>query len=345
MKRPTISDVAREAGVSPTSVSFAFNQPTRISDGTRERIIATAETLGYSPDPVARSMSIGRTGTIGVLVPQPLPEVVHNPYFSEFLAGVAEAAEDGDLPIMLVGPRQGSIERAVYGAAVDGLLTVGLEPFRPTIQVLTARRLPYVMVDSEPVDGIACVNADDESGAEAAMKHVLDAGHRQIGILGIESPEPGHWESYVGTLGRRVAGYRNALEAAGLSLDDVALVECPVSEAGGRNGLRQLMDSPDPPSAVVSMSDLIALGALAEARITDIEVPRDLSIVGYDDIPEAHWSDPPLTTVRQPSSEKGKVAAELLIGLIDDTAEPVHIVLDTELVKRGSVSERNFLTP
>jgi alanine racemase len=338
MKRPTIADVARSAGVSSTSVSFAFNRPDRVSEQTLERILAAAAELGYSPDPVARSMSTGRTGTIGVLVPQPLATVIHNPYISEFLAGVAEATDSQDLPILLVGPRQGSIEHAVFDAAVDGFLTIGLEPFRPTIQLLTNRRLPYVMVDSDPVEGVACVNADDTTGAHEAMAHVLAAGHKTIGILGIRSPQPGRWERYVGTLGRRMDGYRRALEEHGIGMKDVHLTECTVSEEGGRRGLKRLLEKTPHPTAIVAMSDITALGALSEARSRGIDVPGELSIVGFDDIPETRWSQPALTTVSQATEAKGRLAARLLLDLIAGTASPDHILLETRLVVRQSVA-------
>ncbi|MER3437262.1 MAG: alanine racemase, partial [Chloroflexota bacterium] len=176
---PTISDIARRAGVSKAAVSYALNDPSRLSAETVARIRAIAEELGYMPNPVARSMSLGRTGTIGVLVPQPLPEMLRNPFFSQFLEGVAIAAARAELPILLVPPVRGSVERAVSSAAVDGFLTLGLETFRPTMHVLERRRLPYVMVDSEPVEGVTCVNVDDEGGAYQAMRHILDHGHRR----------------------------------------------------------------------------------------------------------------------------------------------------------------------
>lgn len=339
MKRPTIADVARNAGVSATSVSFVFNKPDRVSEQTRTRVLAAAAELGYSPDPIARSMSTGRTGTIGVLVPQPLAMVVHNPYMSEFLAGVAKATDAEDLPILLVGPRQGSLEHAVFDAAVDGLLTIGLEAFRPTIQLLTNRRLPYVMVDSDPVEGVACVNAADITGAHDVMTHVLDSGHTQIGILGIKSPESGRWERYVGTLGRRMEGYRSALLEHGMSFDQVHLTECTVSEEGGRDGLQRLLAMEPTPTAIVSMSDITALGALSEAHRLGLTVPGDLSVVGFDDIPETRWSNPPLTTVSQATEAKGKIAAQLLLGLITGDSDPEHILLETKLVIRDSVGE------
>ena len=229
---PTISDIARRAGVSKAAVSYALNDPSRLSAETVARIRAIAEELGYMPNPVARSMSLGRTGTIGVLVPQPLPEMLRNPFFSQFLEGVATAAARAELPILLVPPVRGSVERAVRSAAVDGFLTLGLETFRPTMHVLERRRLPYVMVDSEPVEGVACVNVDDEGGAYQAMRHVLDHGHRRIAILGIRSPQRGRWERYVGTLKRRMTGYSRALTEAGLRLGESVMCQRKAAAPG-----------------------------------------------------------------------------------------------------------------
>lgn len=334
----TIADIALRAGVSKASVSYAFNDPSRLAEGTVERILAVAEELGYSPNPVARSMSIGRTGTIGVLVPQPLPEVLKNPFFSEFLEGVAEAAGKADLPIMLVPPIRGSMQHAINGAAVDGFLTLGLEAFRPTVHMLERRGRPYVMVDGDPTEGVACVNVDDEGGAYAAMRHILELGHRDIGILGIRSPQRGQWRKYVGTLKRRMAGYGRALAQVGLDMESarVRLSECDVSEEGGRIAFNRLWKRH--PTALVAMGDLIAIGALEAARQAGLVLPDDLSIVGFDDIPEARWVRPALTTVRQPAREKGRVAAELLIGLLERTAAPHHVMLETRLVERQSVA-------
>lgn len=335
--KPTIGDVAAAAGVSRASVSFAFNRPGRVADATLQRILAVAAELGYVPDPVARSMSSGRTGTVGILVPQPLASMAHNPFFSEFLAGVAAVTEARELPILLVSPRQGSMERAVHGAAVDGFLTLGLEEFRPTIQMLEARHLPFVMVDSEPVDGIACVNSDDAGGAYQAMKAVLDIGHRRIGILGIRSPQPGAWRRYTGTLARRIDGYRRALSEVGLDIDDITLVESQMSQREGMKATLRLLDRAPDLTAIVSMSDIAALGALEAANARNLNVPADVTIVGFDGIPETRWSRPALTTISQNPRDKGRVASEILVGLIDGTREPEHLVLATTLMAGETV--------
>jgi len=336
--RPKIADVAAAAGVSRTLVSFAFNQPDRVAPGTRERILDAAAELGYVPDPVARSMSTGRTGTVGVLVPQALVSMVENPYFAGLLAGIAQVTEPLELPLMLVSPQQGSMERAIHGAAVDGFLTVGLEEFRPTVQMLESRRLPYVMVDSEPVAGIACVNADDLQGARDAMRAVLAAGHRRIGVLGIASPPPHDWHGYTGTLGRRIEGYQAALREVGLGIDDIELVESETSEEAGFAATEHLLERRGDLTAVVSMSDICALGALGALAAAGRRVPDDVSVVGFDGIPEARWSQPALTTVAQDPITKGRVAAGLLAGLLDGSGDVEHVVLPTSFVAGGTLA-------
>jgi alanine racemase len=232
------------------------------------------------------------------------------------------------------------MQHAVNGAAVDGFLTLGLEPFRPAMHILERRGRPYVMVDGDPTEGVACVNVDDEGGAYAAMRHVLNHGHRDIGILGIRSPQRGQWQKYVGTLKRRMAGYVRALAEVGLTMEfpGVRLTESDVSEEGGRAAFDRLWRRGRRPTALVAMSDLIAVGALEAALQSGLAVPEQLSIIGFDDIPEARWIRPALSTVRQPAREKGRVAAELLISLLDGSGAPRYINLETELIDRASVA-------
>lgn len=342
--KPKIADVAAAVGVSRTLVSFAFNQPDRVSPATRDRILVVATELGYVPDPVARSMSSGRTGTIGILVPQRLATVAANPFFSVLLTGIASVAEPLEFPLLLVSPHQGSMERAISGAAVDGFLTVGLEEFRPTIQMLEARDLPYVMVDSEPTPGVACVNTDDVRGAYESMRAVLEAGHRHIGLVGIESPPPHDWHRYSGTLRRRVAGYRRALGEAGLDIDGITLVECEVSQRGGRLAAARLLEIEPRLTVIVAMSDVAAVGVLEEIAARGCRVPDDVSVVGFDGISNVHLPGLVLTTVSQHPEVKGRVATELLAGLIDGSRIAEHVVLPTSFVP-GSTLASPPLTP
>ncbi len=339
MAKVTITEIARQAGVSKTAVSFAFNDPARLPQGTVERIMAVAENLGYIPNPVARSLSNSRTGNIGLLFPQPLAEVLANPYMLDLLRGVGSACDAQGYNVMLVSPILGSMRHAVSGAVVDGFLTIGLEHYKSTIALLDRREIPYVMVDSEPSDGIACVNTDDESGAYSVMAYLLAHGHREITILGIESGKHGRFQEYVGTINRRMTGYRRALAEHGLDVDgkQIRLIECPVSYEGGQAGFAQAWKTRHKPTAIVAMGDIIAAGVLDAARALGVHVPTQLSVVGFDNLQLARWTDPPLTTVRQPVEEKGLYAANLLLATIQ-TPETSwsHFAFDTEIVVRES---------
>lgn len=339
MSKVTIKDIARIAGVSVAAVSFAFNDPGRLSQDTVERIHKIAEELGYAPDPVARSMTSGRTSTLGVLVPNPFPDMFSNQFLSEFLEGVGEVCAAEDFSLMIVPPREGSINRAIINAAVDGFVTLGVAPFKTVMVALRQRGVPFVMVDTDPIDDAPTVNVDDEGGAYKGMCHVLKAGHRNVAILGIRSEVRGRYEKYVGTLSRRIRGYVKALSEFNLELDgnQVRLVECTCTPKGGGRGFRHVWKAIRRPTAIVAMSDSIAIGAIDAARKLNVRIPEELSVVGFDDIPLAAWVSPPLTTINQPIRRKGKVAAEMLVKYIEGELETTHHVFRTRLIVRESV--------
>ncbi|GMQ78558.1 MAG: LacI family DNA-binding transcriptional regulator [Anaerolineae bacterium] len=341
MTKVTIKDIAKYAGVSATSVSFAFNNPNRLPEETVQRILEAAEHIGYVPNPVARSMSTGRTGTLGILVPQPITEIIRNPFLPEFLEGVGEVCTSAGFSLMIVPPLEGSMKRAIVEAAVDGFLTLGLEMFKVTMMVLHQRGVPYVMVDSDPAEGVPSVNIDDEGGAKAAMIHILEAGHRNITILGIRSGKEGRYQDYVGVLRNRIAGYILALQAFDLSMDDprIRLIECASTARGGREGFKQLWAMSPRSTAVVAMSDVIALGVMSAAREAGVRLPKELSVIGFDDIPFADLVFPSLTTVSQPLRKKGKIAADLLVRFINGDIDAEHKVLPTKLIVRKSVAK------
>lgn len=339
MPKITLKEIAEKAGVSKTAASYAFNRPEQLSEKTLARILAVADELGYSPDPVARNLKKRQTGYIGILVPQPLSTILRNPHFLVFLEGVSLECEKVGLSFMLVPPMKGSLRRAIVQAAVDGFLTVGLETFRETMQVLQQRDIPFVMVDSEPVEAISCVNPDDEDGAYQAMAHVLARGHEEIAILGIRSGMFGHYDEYAGTLRRRIDGYQRALAESGLSLRSrkIRLIECECESQGGYHAMRQIWELRRRPTAIVAMADILAMGALQAARKMGIAVPQEICLVGYDDIPASVLTCPALTTVRQPILDKGRVAAQLLIDhLLHHEETTRHIKLPVELVERES---------
>jgi len=339
MAKITIKDIAKKAGVSTTAVSFAFNKPDRLGAETVQKILEIADELGYIPNPIARSMTTGRTGTIGVLVPQPLPEALQNPFLMEFLEGVGEICTRDGYSLMLIPPLQGSLKRAIEYSAVDGFITLGLEEEKSVMLFLRQMKLPFVVVDSDAMDEVPSVNIDDEFGAKKAMQYVLSNGHRNIAIVAIRSGKQAHYKDYVGTLRHRILGYQAALEEYGLSIDNpnIQLVESDNTIQGGKQIFQKILAFDPAPTAVVTMSDIIAIGIYEAARDGEIAIPEALSVVGFDDIPISKLVCPPLTTISQPTREKGRNSAELLAHVIEGDPEHPHIVLPTQLAIRDSV--------
>jgi alanine racemase len=339
MSRITIKDVAEKAGVSITSVSFAFNNPDRLPEGTVQKILEVAEEIGYVPNPIARSMQTGRTGVIGILVPQPTTEIIRNPFWAEFIEGVAEVCLREGFSILLVPPLEGSVKRAVANTAVDGFITIGLELYKSTILILQQRKIPFVIVDTDPVEGISSVNITDKKGAYSIMKYVLSQGHRRIGLLGIRSGKMGKFDEYTGTLRSRIDGFSQALKKYELALDDphIKYYECSSTMHGGEEGFRFLFSDEPYPTCIVTMSDVIAFGVIKSAHQKGLKIPEDVSVTGFDDVPYAAISNPPLTTISQPLKEKGKTAANLLVDHICGDKEAEQKIFTTKLVIRDSV--------
>jgi DNA-binding LacI/PurR family transcriptional regulator len=335
--RPRIADVAREAGVSKTSVSFAFNSPERLSPDTAARIREVADALGYRPHPVARMLSQRRTWTLGVLTPQALSVVFANPFFAAFSQGIAAAAEEAGYGLLFVSPVYGSLSRAIGRATVDGFVAIGLSDRHPEVEQIRRADLPIVLVDSAALPEHPAVDVDDESGARAAAEHLLALGHRDFLVVGVEPPTPGAGGDF-GIVGRRLAGYRAALEGAGIDLPDDRVVVGPATVEGGAACLSDAWDDGARPTAVLAMSDVMAVGAIGAARRLGMRVPDDMSVVGFDDIDLARHILPALTTVHQPVRRKGEEACRLLLEAIErpDAVRPKHRRLETRLIVRDS---------
>ena len=339
MPKMTINQIARAAGVSKTAVSFAFNDPSQLAPATVRHILEIAEQLGYTPDPIARSMTTKRTNALGLLLPQDIATALANPFYTQFIRGIGKVCGRAGMTLMLVPPHQGSLLKAIPHATVDGFIVVGLEVDRGEVQMLRQRHVPFVIVDSEAPPDVPSINVDDRSGARAVMAHVLEHGHRRIALVCIESGKGGDIEAYTGTLAARLAGYREALEAHGIGLDSpqLRIVEAPSCWEGGQAAFERVWETGFRPTAIVAMSDIIAIGLMDAALTRHIRLPEGLSVAGFDDLPDARRMRPPLTTVQQPVEEKGQLAAEVLVAALAEAGEVVHHVLPTELVVRKSV--------
>jgi DNA-binding LacI/PurR family transcriptional regulator len=340
--RTTIRDIAERAGVSKTTVSFAFNDPSKISKETYARIMDIASELGYVPDPIARTLTTKRIGAIGLLLPHPIPEALKNPYFSEIIQGMGAVCQERDFSLTLIPPVQGKILEAVRRAAVDGIVTVGVGPYGKVIELIRKRNVPFVTIDGINTDYTVNVGADDENAAFTLMHYVLSAGHRRITIVELRSEAYNSAEerfSHVRDL--RMSGFDRALREVGLSLsghEGVTHLSVESSVEGGRSAAETLLaDLGKRPSAVVAMADIVAAGIYACCRERGVRIPEDLSVAGFDDLPLASLLVPGLTTMRQPGFKKGYEAALAVTQLLDGK-KPPHRFMEAELVVRGSVA-------
>ena len=325
--------------MSKTAVSFAFNSPERLSAETAVRIREVADSLGYRPNPVARMLTQRQTMTLGVLTPQALAVIFSNPFFALFSEGVAHAAEDQGYELHFISPLHGSLALAMGRATVDGVVAIGLSADHPEVGQIRGAGLPMVTVDSDDLPEHSSVVVDDEAGARAAAEHVLALGHRDLLVIAVEgsaSPtgEPGRH----GVSERRLSGYRAALDAAGVTLSGDRIVAGRASIDGGASAFQRAWALGHRPTAVLAMSDAMAIGAMRAARDQGLRVPGDLSVVGFDDIDLAAHVDPPLTTVHQPIRQKGADAVRLLLAEVEqrEANRPEHIRLETRLIVRAS---------
>ncbi len=340
--RPRIADVAREAGVSKTAVSFAFNSPDRLSTETASRIRDVADQLGYTPHPVARMLSQRETLTIGVLTPQALSVVFSNPFFGAFTEGVAVAAEESGYALHFISPLRGSLAGALSRATVDGVVAIGLSDEHPEVEAIRRAGVPIVMVDSTALPDHPSVEIDDGGGARAAAEHLIALGHRDVIVIGMEPPLPAPTPHPEGVTERRLLAYREAFRAVGVEVGDDRVVFGPASIAGGNAALSAVWASGLRPTAVLAMSDAMAIGAMHALRDLGLDVPGDVSVVGFDDIDLASHVEPPLTTVHQPIRQKGEDAVRLLLAVVGERgaekrrATTDHQLLETRLIVRGS---------
>jgi DNA-binding LacI/PurR family transcriptional regulator len=338
--RPTLATVAEALSVSRMTVSNAFNRPDQLSLELRERVLAKARELGYAgPDPVARTLSRGRTGSVGVILDAPLTLAFSDPAAVELLHGVATVCEREELGISLVPRIAGKDAELVKTALVDGFVVYCMRDDDPRRAAMLERRLPYALIDDHPSSADLTVNIDDRGAARATVEHLTALGHRRFGIvLGWDNPHTTADEALQAMEyhvdRERLSGWRDGIEAAGLVWEDVALGSASgFSLETGRAAAAKLLDRADRPTAIICTSDVMALGALQAARDRGVDVPSQLSVTGFDDVPDAVHAG--LTTVRQPHQEKGAAALRLLL---DKATTQASVLLPTEFVPRSTTA-------
>jgi DNA-binding LacI/PurR family transcriptional regulator len=359
--RPGVVAVARAAGVSPSTVSNAFNRPERLSPALHERVLRAAAQLGYGgPDPAARSLRSGRAGAIAVVFRRSLAVALEDPGTTELVRGMAEAIGPQALGLVLVpGPEEHSSSGpAVRNAAADGLIVYSMPSDDPLFEATRQRRLPTVVVDSPALTDVATlpeatssaglhfVGIDDQAAAETAVAHLLALGHRSVAILSFgltafaqagPANARDQAEATASVSRARLQGCARAMAAAGLDWSRVPIEQAPIhSIEAGRVRAHALLERAPSVTALFAFSDTLALGARLAARERGLSLPGDLSIVGFDDTaPDGEG----LTTVHQPLRDKGRIAAQRLLGaLTEDPAPSGCELLPTRLVIRGSTA-------
>jgi DNA-binding LacI/PurR family transcriptional regulator len=327
--RLTLDDLAASLGVSKTTVSNAFNRPDQLSAELRLRILEAARVAGYAgPDPVARMLRTRRAGALGLILPEPLPFSLDDPTSSELIRGIADACEERRLGLMILPAATRTADtRSIADVAVDGFVAYSLPRGTAALDAVVGRGIRVVIVDQPRLAGVSLVAVDDRGGAREAARHLVALGHRRIGIVSLPLAADGYTgpagEARVGTATydislERLLGYREALAEAGVGPGGSPVFECAHSdEALGAEATRHLLELPDGVTAILGMSDRLAIGAIAAARAVHLDVPRDLSVVGFDDLARAVHARPSLTTVRQPLRLKGYAAARLLLDAPD----------------------------
>lgn len=326
----TIKDIAREAGVSHTTVSRALRGDSRITSETTGRILQLAQELGYIPNLIAQSLNSQRTFTIGMLVTS-----VADPVVMDFMEGAEDVAQEQGYCIFLSTSRNDPIREfnvvdTFQRRRVDGVIVVASRTGDQYRLALDRIQVPLVLLDSEEVnDTHPSINVDNVGGTSLAVAHLLQVGHRRIGYIGAVTRPL--------TNVKRLSGYTQTLEQAQIQIDPTWIVNPPVEDdiECGRLGVEHCLAAGV--TAIFCYNDQIAISALNTCYRQGIAIPQQLSIVGFDDVRPASYVNPPLTTVRQPLQEMGRRAMKMVLGLIDK-APVQNELLDCELVVRASVA-------
>jgi DNA-binding LacI/PurR family transcriptional regulator len=315
-RRPTMKDVARHAGVSVSTVSYVLNNSGPVATSRRTRVLDAVRVLNYTPNESARSLKRRSTSTIGLVVPD-----LANQFFALVTEGVERAAAERDVLVVLCAPE--ATERPVSHHAkllqsqrLDGVVYLSGTGTSPSLILELARSGPVVLVDEQISGfGLPAVVSDGRRGAREVAAYVLEQGHRRLAVIG--------GPTVLWTAEQRLAGYREAVAAAGLAPDEVPVFVGDYRQESGRALAEQALSvSPGQrPTALLCANDLMAIGALEYCRSAGIRVPEDLSIVGFDDVPIASLLTPALTTVRQPAREMGYAAAKLLFDRLAGAAD------------------------
>jgi DNA-binding LacI/PurR family transcriptional regulator len=329
----TLEAVARVANVSRATVSRVVNGDRRVREQMRSAVEAAVRDLGYVPNRAARSLVTKRSGSVGVVIPEPAAQLFGDPFFPRVLRGNSDALAVEEMQLVLLMPQVRADELRVeaYLAAghVDGVLLISLHGSDPLPVDLHARGIPVVVGGRPPRAGITNGDGDNRRGAAAAVQHLLATGRRHVSTIAGPQDMPAGAD--------RLAGYHEALGTAGVPVDEQLVEIADFSLEGGRSAMQRLLGRAPGLDAVFVASDLMAMGALSALEAAGRKVPEDVAVVGFDDSPLAAQAHPPLSSVRQPIEEMGREMTRLLTQMVTSRDRvPRQVILATELVVRAS---------
>ncbi len=327
----TVTDVAKRAGVSTSTVSHVLNRTRPVSDELRQRVLAAIEDLGYEPNAVARSLRMRRSNTLGLVISD-----LENPFFTAVVRGVEDVAQESGYTLILCNSneevaRERDYIRVLLARRVDGLILSPVGEKHELLARIVLERFPLVFFDRYvPGLDVSSVGIDNEQGAYEAVRHLVLLGHRRIAMVsGRVGPSTGR---------DRIAGYRRALREAGIDLDDRLIAEGYSTSEGASRAVTTLLELTPRPTGLFAGNNLMTIGALAAIEDAGLSVPEDIALVGFDDFAWSEVFRPRLTTIAQPTYELGRTAAELCLRLINaDRDEPTRqVTMRGQLIVRES---------
>ncbi|MBE3142392.1 MAG: LacI family DNA-binding transcriptional regulator [Planctomycetes bacterium] len=331
----TIRDLAKKLNLSITTVSRALDGYSDVSDKTRERVIHAAQEMGYSPSSAARQLRRRRSDAIGYILPTSSPRF-SDPFYANFLAGLCDEAAEHQIDLIVSSsPPDSELEKAMYqrwfqSLRVDGLILnrIRLQDWR--INYLSESKVPFVTLGRIPSNQeYPYILVNERGGFERLVTHLAKKGHKRLAYIGA-SPN-------LMIQVERFAGYKKGLELSGLSYDEKLVLEGDLTEEGGYYAAQKLLAFSEPPTAILGCNDLTAMGILKAAHESGLQVGKDLAVAGYDGIQETAYTNPPLTTLRQPTYEIARRLAGMLISLTNgNTLNEPRVFFEPDLILRDS---------
>lgn len=331
LRQPSIKDIARLARVSHSTVSRALQDSPLVNAETAEKIRKIASESGYRASAVARGLVTRRTMTIGLVV-----TTVADPFASEVVSGIELAANDRGYAVFLADSnadpvREQKVVQALAERRVDGIIVTSSRVGALYLPLLSEMQVPIVLVNNQhPGEFVHSVTIRNIEGSRAAAAHLAELGHRRIAFLGDQFGYQSDTE--------RFDGYREALEAAGIPILPELVIRGDGKPEEAMRAMRELLALPEPPTAVCCYNDMTALGAMRSIHLAGLRVPQDISVVGFDDLFVAAYTQPMLTTVRQPMRLMGQLALESLFQLMSGKESEIRIWVEPELIVRESTA-------